>query len=180
MWRHWHVGYDPNNRFRNTQAFYSLPSVDEWYKAAYYDPDASIYYAYPTGSDSVPDGIDFVADTAFDAVFIDRAFDTQPNDITNVGVLSPYGTAGQGGNVSEWQESQIRLLNNQNPVSYGVRGGAWSFYSNSLLTTSIAGLFPTDQNVNIGFRIASVSIPEPSTIWLLCLGGVLLIPGLFR
>lgn len=33
-------GYDPNNEYRNSNAYYFLPSEDEWYKAAYYDKDA--------------------------------------------------------------------------------------------------------------------------------------------
>lgn len=31
-------GYDPANLFRNGLAYYVLPSTDEWYKAAIYDP----------------------------------------------------------------------------------------------------------------------------------------------
>ena len=99
LWDPNDAGYNQNNLYRNSLAKYVLPSVHEWYKAAFYDPNAGVYYDYPTGSDSVPDGIDFVGDTTFDAVFEDGGFNPQPNDITDVGVLSPYGTAGQGGNV---------------------------------------------------------------------------------
>ena len=38
---------------------YFTPTEDEWYKAAYYNGSAGIYYNYPTASDNVPDGIDF-------------------------------------------------------------------------------------------------------------------------
>jgi len=36
---------------------YFLPSEDEWYKAAYYDPDNETYWKYPTQSDSDPLGV---------------------------------------------------------------------------------------------------------------------------
>ncbi|MCI0333040.1 MAG: SUMF1/EgtB/PvdO family nonheme iron enzyme, partial [Planctomycetes bacterium] len=110
LWTASDVGYNPNNLYRNSLARYFLPSVHEWYKAAYYDPTAEVYYDYPTGSDSVPDGVDFAGDTSFDAVIPDFPFNVV-NDITNVGVLSPYGTAGQGGNVWEWEETEFDLVN---------------------------------------------------------------------
>ena len=42
------------NLFRNRQAKYFLPSANEWYKAAYYDPVVGVYWDYPTGSNSPP------------------------------------------------------------------------------------------------------------------------------
>lgn len=42
------VGYDVN---------YWIPSVDEWYKAAYYNPSSDSYYNYSTQSNSVPSKI---------------------------------------------------------------------------------------------------------------------------
>ncbi len=105
LWEPFDPGYNPSNRFRNSQAQYFLPSADEWYKAAYYDPDAGLYYRYPTGSNDIPDGIDFPGDTEFEAVYWDGTGNLVPNDITDVGVESPYGTLGQGGNVFEWEES---------------------------------------------------------------------------
>ena len=44
---------------RNTEAVYWLTSQDEWYKAAYYDPVAEVYYDYATSSNDVPvSGVD--------------------------------------------------------------------------------------------------------------------------
>ena len=40
LWDASDAGYDEANLFRNNQAHYFLPSTDEWYKAAFYDPDA--------------------------------------------------------------------------------------------------------------------------------------------
>ncbi len=153
------------NLFRHKDAYYFLPSADEWYKAAYYDPNAGVYYDYPTGSDSVPDGIDFAGDTTFDAVFFDGGLNHGPNDITDVGVLSPYGTAGQGGNIFEFEETNFNLVNDSSSSARGVRGGSWYDTSVFLLSTNrccVGG--PADENGFVGFRVAS--LPEPSTIVL--------------
>ena len=56
LWETGDPGFDATNPFRNNLARYVLPSVDEWFKAAYYDPNANDgaggYWKYPTGSDS--------------------------------------------------------------------------------------------------------------------------------
>ena len=170
LWQPGDAGYDPNNLYRNSQAKYFLPSVDEWYKAAYYDPNIGVYYDYPTGSDSVPDGIDFAGDTTFDAVFFDGGSNPQPNDITDVGVLSPYGTAGQGGNVWEWEETDFDLVNDSNSSVRGLRGGSWISSSVGLSSSNRNGVNPSVENGRDGFRVASV--PEPSTALLGALGSV--------
>jgi hypothetical protein len=54
LWTAGDAGYDPNNLYRNSLARYVLPSVDEWYKAAYYDAMSGVYYDYPTGSNTAP------------------------------------------------------------------------------------------------------------------------------
>jgi formylglycine-generating enzyme required for sulfatase activity len=165
LWQSGDAGYNPNNLFRNSQAFYFLPSADEWHKAAYYDPTVGVYYDYPTGSDSAPDGIDFAGDTTFDAVFLDGGFNPEPNDITDVGVLSPYGTAGQGGNVFEWEETEFDLVNDSSSSARGVRGGDWNNGSGGLLSSLRSFGFPTGEySGGVGFRVAS--IPEPSTMLL--------------
>ena len=46
----------PLNGFitRNAGATIFLPSEDEWYKAAYYNPNTRSYYQYPTSSNTAP------------------------------------------------------------------------------------------------------------------------------
>jgi sulfatase modifying factor 1 len=166
LWTISDAGYNPSNRYRNSLARYFLPSAHEWYKAAYYDPTSGVYYNYPTGSDNVPDGLDFAGDPNFDAVFTDGIPILLPNDITNVGVLSPYGTAGQGGNIWEWEETDSDLVNDSSsPTARGVRGGHWLLFSSARLSSSdrLDGV-PTLQSDTIGFRVASIAVPEPSTL----------------
>jgi formylglycine-generating enzyme required for sulfatase activity len=170
------LDYDPSNAFRSLRANYVLPSVNEWYKAAYYDPIAGVYYDYPTGSNSVPDGIDFRNDPEFDAVFDQGGLNNEPNDITNVGLLSPFGTAGQGGNVLEWEETETDLVNNNRFSPRGVRAGRWSDNSINLLSSTRNQDAPGTQSVVTGFRVVSLSssatVPEPSSIAIWSLIGV--------
>jgi formylglycine-generating enzyme required for sulfatase activity len=179
LWSAGDAGYDPANLYRNRLAQYFLPSVHEWFKAAYYDPTSGVYYDYPTGSDSIPDGIDFPGDPDFDAVFGEGAFAiNDPNDIANVGLLSPYGTAGQGGNVYEWEETDFDLMNDATMFVRGLRGGA---FHGAALGAALASWIrtynpPAIGDDNVGFRVATV-IPEPST---LLLGGMAAICLLLR
>lgn len=164
LWEHGDLGYDPTNLFRNSQAKYFLPSIHEWHKSAYYDPVAGHYWDYPTGSDTVPDGIDFVGDPMFDAVFIDGAFNPDPNEIQNVGLLSPFGTAGQGGNVSEWEETAFDRQSNISTEQRSDDGGDWRNAHNILAAwhTGI-GIPPAFEADFLGFRVGA-KIPEPCSL----------------
>lgn len=161
VWTAADPGYDPDNPFRNRRARYFLPSSDEWHKAAYYDPQAQRYWDYPTGSNETPDGIDFPGDPEFTAVFYDGAFNGEPNAVTDVGVLSPFGTAGQGGNVLEWLEtSGTRDFLGAYPSRW-VHGGNWHNAANVLLRQHGMAIGPSFEGDKLGFRIAS-AVPEPS------------------
>jgi formylglycine-generating enzyme len=176
LWAPSDPGYDAANLYRNKRAMYFLPSLNEWHKAAYYDPAAGVYYDYPTGSDSVPDGIDFVGDPTFDAVFFDGASNLDPNSITDVGMLSPYGTRGQGGNVAEWDETAFDRVNNVAGEHRRASGGAWVSGPNVLAAwNTLIGDGPSFESSRIGFRV--VSIPEPPTLWL---SAAMLITGSLR
>lgn len=152
---------------------YSLPTEDEWYKAAFYDPEkpgGAGYWDYPTMQDAptVPDGIDFAGDPDFDAVFLDGYNQNGPNEVTDAGALSAYGTKGQGGNVWEWNETAIGSARGQ-------RGGVWNLDSHFLLASTRDANFPIYEDVHIGFRVAS-SVPEPGSVAMLA-GLVLMGPA---
>ena len=81
-----------------------LPTEDEWYKAAYYDPAASVYYDYPTsallaapmcvpGSAATPNTTPNTANCSSDGV---TDVGSYPNS------AGPNSTLDQGGNVWEW------------------------------------------------------------------------------
>ncbi len=165
LWESTDPGYDPNNLYRNKLAKYFLPSVNEWHKAAYYDPVAGAYYTYPTGSNDVADGIDFPGDPNFDAVFYDGALNVTPNAVYDVGILSPYGTAGQGGNASEWVETTFDWSNDSSTKDRTILGGSWVDGITLLAASKTNGITPSNQEFYRGFRVARI-VPEPSTILL--------------
>jgi hypothetical protein len=171
LWQPIDQGYDGTNLYRNRLARYFLPSVNEWHKAAYYDPVAGHYWDYPTGGDAVPDGIDFVGDLNFDAVFFDGGNQLGPNEIKQVGILSPYGTAGQGGNVEEWEETAFDRLNDMPNEQRRTPGGNWGTIDTVLnASNTLIGVSPGVEGFFfVGFRVASV-IPEPSSLTLLGAG----------
>ena len=131
LWVTGDAGFDASNPFRNSQAHYFLPSVDEWYKAAFFDPNrgAGGYWDYPTGSDAAPTPV--ASGTAPGTAVNDQTLEQGPADITLAGGLSPYGTMAQGGNVAEWQETEWDLVNDTVSAVRGVRGAVWDFDSES-------------------------------------------------
>ena len=121
LWSPGDPGYDANNKFRNKQARFVIPSVDEWYKGAYGSP-AGIWYFYPNGSSSMPAYITSGTEGAVYAV----SFQGQPAPVNLAGSLSAWGTMGQGGNVNEWNETALDQINDDPSETRICRGGTWS------------------------------------------------------
>jgi formylglycine-generating enzyme required for sulfatase activity len=150
-------------------ALWSLPTEDEWYKAAYFEPPAR-YYLYPTRSDIEPrpiatDGLG--NGISGDVNYFDGST-PQPIGLVSVGTgepgsESPSGTTDQAGNVSEWlaadAEEGLRIA----------RGG--SFRNDHLAFLSFPSpdrasmrFDPATEVDDLGFRV--VFIPEPSIVAL--------------
>jgi formylglycine-generating enzyme required for sulfatase activity len=171
LWQAGDVGYNPNNLYRNSQAKYFLPSADEWYKAAYYNPSGSGSYGdYPTANGFAPTAVS--SGTAMNTAVFGLSSATGPADITQAGGLTPYGTMGQGGNVREWEETNFNLKTNIGSYPRGIRGGFWASSYEEPRATSRVYFSPSDALRSVGFRVAS--IPEPSSTLL----GVLPTAGL--
>lgn len=173
LWTAADTGYDPANPFRNRNAFYFLPSEDEWYKAAYYDPEVNLYWDYATRSNSAPRPVE--NGTGEGTAVYRQGLDTGPADVNDAGGLSAYGTMAQTGNAWEWTESGVFAPNDSADENRVVRGGFWNFNSldPSGMSSGARNPFgPSDEVLNIGFRV--VSVPEPSTSLLVLLSfGVL-------
>jgi len=168
---------------RDAGATYWLPSEDEWYKAAYYDPSGT-YFDFANGSDTVsvsdqpgddPSAANYFSNIPSDIGFNDgyavsgsTSFPSSTNPFTDVGAYtaatSPYGTYDQNGNVREWNEALI------GSSFRGIRGGSWLNSSNSLAASVRDFVGPTFGGSSIGFRVAS--IPEPSTALLGALASI--------
>jgi formylglycine-generating enzyme required for sulfatase activity len=132
---------------------YFLPTVDEWYKAAYYKPDGSGYSLYANGTSTVPiAGVD----TNYDNVI------GQPWNI-GTGTMEQNGTFDMMGNIHEWNETICHRGSSYQP-------GAASYLQSS------SGPFYDDpayyESNSMGFRVASV--PEPAALLLLGIGAVVL------
>lgn len=165
VWQPSDAGYNAANLYRNSNARYFLPSIDEWYKAAYYDPTNGVYFDYPTGSNNPPVAV--ASGTVTGTAVYDGQ--TGPADIFLAGGASPYGTIAQAGNVVEWQETDFDLVNGPDPYTSnrGVRGGYWGGVSNIMLGLGDLPLNHVDPV--LGFRVASLAnvVPEPTGVVLL-------------
>jgi formylglycine-generating enzyme required for sulfatase activity len=150
------------NLYRNKDAYYFLPSENEWYKAAYYNAAGTNYFVYPTGSDTAPTAV-ASGTNAGSAVYDNVA--SVPAIVDSAGGLSPYGTMGQGGNVFEWTESAFAGTNNSTTEDRAIRGGNYATAMNVLSSSDRYNLGPAAQFPGVGFHVASV--PEPSTYALL-------------
>jgi formylglycine-generating enzyme required for sulfatase activity len=159
---------------RADEATFLLPSEDEWYKAAYYQPfaeggDMDNYWLYPTQSNTAP------TDEAPAGTANSANFDGIVGGTTNVGAYtgttSFYGGFDLGGNVFEWTEG---VQGNQRII----RGGTWDGSVTLLESSSRTLVNPSGGSVNsgFGFRVAAILnyTPEPGTA-VLALTGVLLL-----
>jgi formylglycine-generating enzyme len=161
---------------RNPGASWVLPSDNEWYKAAYHQPqaqggDTDDYWLYPTATNTDPTmataGLTGDIDNpgANVANYNDGAdWNSLNGNVTTVGsagLLSAsfYGTLDQGGNVWEWNEALI------SGTYRGLRGGSYESVTASQLSTGLQNVgLPTDEFYITGFRV--VAVPEPSTMAL--------------
>jgi formylglycine-generating enzyme len=160
-------GYNASNPFRNSNAYYYIPDLNEWYKAAYYDPNAAggagAYWDYATGSNTAPTAV--AGGTANGTAVYAQSFSAGPADITNAGGLSPFGTMGQNGNVHEWTESYSTQSGGE--VWRAYTGGTWSMTASVLATTTLSTAATSD-SFSRGFRVAAV--PEPSGFLMAFIG----------
>lgn len=124
----------PPGRLPGARVF--LPTDDEWYKAAYYDPQAGRYWLYPTRSDAIPsqDEANFERGDAFSPLAL---AETPPTYLADVDAYaeapSPWGAVQMGGNCWEFLEDTWRpggvLLNK-------LRGGSFGYTETGLAATN--------------------------------------------
>jgi sulfatase modifying factor 1 len=162
---------------RNAVATIFIPSENEWYKAAYYNPAGS-YNQYPFSSNTIPTSAmpgstpntaNIRSNSGAFAVTGSTSYSSSSqNYLTDVGAYtasaSPYGAYDMGGDVFQWNEALI------SGSFRGLRGGSWNYFSNFLASSYRVFNNPTLEYFDIGFRVAMVPIPEPSSFVLAGLG----------
>ena len=178
------------NETRAPGAMFFIPSEDEWYKAAYFDPRNAAqggpagddnYWIYPTSSNSVPiiataNAIGDISNPGTNVSNYANGADWngQDGNVTSVGSAgagsaSFYGTFDQGGNVYELNETLIGV-----GIAHVLRGGSHGCVVSCWETTAAwyrdGTQGPSGEAGYQGFRVAS--IPEPSSGLLGLLAGV--------
>ena len=146
---------------------YFIPTEDQWYKAAYYDPSLNDgsggYYAYPTQSDEQPGNR--VGSRPNQANYLDGVyaatrspkFDFAQGYLTDSGAFSGspshYGTSDQAGNVFEWND-----LDETAGVVRGFRGGSWQNSTQDCNLSSVARweYTPIEASNVVGIRLAGL------------------------
>jgi formylglycine-generating enzyme required for sulfatase activity len=172
---------DGVNATRAPGATFFIPSEDEWYKAAYYQPaaqggDADNYWLYPTASNAAPtiataNAVGDISNPGTNVANYNSGADWNGLDgnVTTVGSAGPgsasfYGTFDQGGNVWEWNDTVTNIFG----PDRGLRGGDMFSFSFLFAASNRNAIAPSAQSYDIGFRVAS--IPEPSASILGALG----------
>jgi sulfatase modifying factor 1 len=164
---------------RKSNAKWFIPTSNEWYKAAYYDPNkpsGAGYWLYPTGTDNVPSNLLINPDPGNNANYNSGQQTLGPPYFTtNVGEFenseSPYGTYDQGGNIEEWNETAF-------PYAYGSRyisGGALNMEVDYMTSSFIGGGSATLEFAALGFRVAYIPEPSGMTLILAAVATLLLI-----
>ncbi|MBW4560981.1 MAG: formylglycine-generating enzyme family protein [Mojavia pulchra JT2-VF2] len=138
----------------NPEAKYWIPTLDEWNKAAYFDPSkngSGGYWLYPTRSDTKPQAIAPPGDQ-FSANYYDFKWAAPELYLTPVGsykyATSYYGTYDQGGNVWEWVET---LRGNHHRW---VRGGGATTFDHALSRLNVDSEYSDHKLYIFGFRVA--------------------------
>ena len=148
---------------RNANATWFLPTENQWYKAAYYDGTAGVYYDYPTRSNTAPNNNIPPNDSGNSANYFAGAFTQQESyPFTSAGAYalskSPYGTADQGGNVWEWTETFGSNANGTTNTSLRIRrGGAFDTDATMLNSAYREGMSTGLENEETGFRLATIA-----------------------
>lgn len=177
---------------KNVGAAVYLPTEDEWYKAAYYDPTPGAgggdnYWLFTTQSNTIPTATSARAGSTGDITNpgpnvvnynSDADWNGQDGNVTTVGSAAAnnyFGTADQGGNVWEWNDAVIEYDDGFiSGTNRGIRGGSFNSDQVGLQASFRGDTHTTAEIGNFGFRVASV--PEPSGLVLSMLaGGMMLI-----
>ena len=125
----------------------AIASLDEWYKAAFYNGSTGQYSTYANGKDTI---------TTAEANFNNAV--GAITDVFTYETTSFYGVLDMSGNVYEWTET---ISSGSNVYR---RGGSFSSTASILASSSNNSSVATYEGDGFGFRVSSLTpIPEPGT-----------------
>jgi len=150
---------------REEGARWSLPSEDEWYKAAYYDPGSESYFDYPNWSDAVP------ADPTDETTTREMNFGHDP---WGMGMAQPTHPSEKPPDTAPTVSMTWVEMSKSGPtvstVTDDIHGGGVN--DAPYLSSEVRLTREPDVGSGLnGFRVAHV-IPEPGTVALLIVGGL--------
>jgi len=149
---------------RTPGAAFFLPSVNEWYKAAYFNPTSNSWNTFAV--DGAPNAAPPVGNSG-SANYSNAVGGTTP--VSNYSLaVSSYGLYDMLGNALELLETSGSLSNGNGGLGIMRTGGNWLGSNVPTSATIPSFLDPAFTNGQIGFRVAAV--PEPSTIALAAVG----------
>ena len=180
-----------NSIVKNAGAQFYVPTENEWYKSAYYNPTlndgAGGYRLYGNGFNETPTAVtadEFGNGTAgtgsigsgtgnFANYANGADWNSQNGGVTTVGTngaASYYGAFDMSGNVYDWND-----LNGVADSSRGFRGGMYAANAFNASSGDRGSRSASNELGTIGFRLAS-PVPEPATLGMtsvgaLCAGG---------
>jgi len=139
----------------------TLPTENEWYKAAYYNGTISTYSQYPDGRNDI---------THADANYSDPGQQGKGMLVNvNYGTPSSYGVYGMGGNCYQWND--VVAFGSDR----GLRGGHFGTLASNIASSySNTYVVPSNESSGFGFRVASL-VPEPSSVALAIFGSGMLL-----
>jgi formylglycine-generating enzyme required for sulfatase activity len=192
------LGTNPLDVVRNEGATFFVPSEDEWYKAAFWDPFEQDYWDFATGfnpqcadtggdcppvPEPPPGGADRVSanycpDLPQTISCPPGWPDTAgPGDTSDAGAYvfspSPFGTFDQSGNLAELTEG-VNVDDDPNDGTFGIetrvmRGGTWNRGVNDISSHSRVPFDPNNQLLgNVTLRVATVPEPGAGRVGILC------------
>jgi formylglycine-generating enzyme len=154
-------GITQNSVQRNSNWQWAVTSEDEWYKAAFFQPasaggDRDNYWQFATSSNDFP--------VPSRANINDAIGNTTP---VGAYAANHFGAFDLGGNVWEWNESQLRAPDS----TRGWRGGSFRDIDLDLRASVRRHDVAFAVGGAVGFRV--VQIPTPSSLIVMVAGGLI-------
>jgi formylglycine-generating enzyme required for sulfatase activity len=160
------------NLYRNKNAYYFLPTENEWVKAAYWNGTSKQNYATKAGESLTQGhGTSKTGWNYYDGV----DYSTSPAGpwVVGNGSQELNGTYDMMGNIWEWMESPYTDTSYGTSSMRGLRGGSWGNTQYGFVSSARFNDLPASESSSGGFRVASV--PEASSLVMLVCGAI---PGI--